>query len=134
MIAIDTNVLVRILVDDPDAPDQCRQARELLLAHGSAWIVQIVLVETIWVLESAYGFGRTEILNVIERIRENPALELEAVDRLDAALTLYRDGATDFADSLILVAAMQRRLILHTFDRKLARMSGAQRIAPIDPG
>lgn len=129
MIAIDTNVLVRVLVDDPDAPDQCQQARELLLTHGSAWIAQIVLVETVWVLESAYGFGRTEILNVVERIRENPALELEAVDRLDAALALYRNSTADFADGLILVAAMQRRLVLHTFDQKPARLNGAQRIA-----
>ena len=105
MIAIDTNVLIRVLVDDPDAPDQCEQARELLLTHGLAWIAQIVLVETVWVLESVYGFGRAEILNIIERIRENPALELEAADRLDEALALYRDSTADFADSLILVAA-----------------------------
>lgn len=130
MIAIDTNVLVRVLVDDPDAPDQCEQARELLLTHSSAWVAQIVLVETVWVLESVYGFGRAEILNVIERIRENPALELEAADRLDDALALYRDSTADFADSLILVAATQRRLILHTFDRKLGRLNGAQRIVP----
>ena len=130
MIAIDTNVLVRVLVDDPDAPDQCEQARELLLTHGSAWIAQIVLVETVWVLESVYGFGRAEILNVIERIRENPALELEAADRLDDAVALYRNSTADFADSLILVAATQQRLILHTFDRKLGRLNGAQRIVP----
>ena len=130
MIAIDTNVLIRVLVDDPDAPDQCEQARELLLTHGLAWIAQIVLVETVWVLESVYGFGRAEILNIIERIRENPALELEAADRLDEALALYRDSTADFADSLILVAATQRRLILHTIDRKLGRLNGAQRIVP----
>jgi len=123
-------VLIRVLVDDPDAPDQCEQARELLLTHGLAWIAQIVLVETVWVLESVYGFGRAEILNIIERIRENPALELEAADRLDEALALYRDSTADFADSLILVAATQRRLILHTFDRKLGRLNGAQRIVP----
>lgn len=118
------------MVDDPDAPDQYQQARELLLVHGSAWIAQIVLVETVWVLESVYGFGGTEILNVVERLRENPALELEAVDRLDAALTLYRNSTADFADGLILVAATQRRLVLYTFDRKLARLDGAQRIVP----
>ena len=130
MIAIDTNVLIQVLVDDPDAPDQCEQARELLLTHGLAWIAQIVLVETAWVLESVYGFDRAEILNIIERIRENPALELEAADRLDEALALYRDSTADFADSLILVAATQRRLVLHTFDRKLGRLSGARRIVP----
>lgn len=128
MIAIDTNVLVRVVVDDPDAPEQCQQARELLLTHGSAWITEIVLIETVWVLESAYGFSKTEILNVIERIRENPALEFEVVDRLDTALVLYRNSNVDFADVLILAAAMQQQVILHTFDRKLARLDGTQRV------
>ncbi|MDQ5908993.1 MAG: hypothetical protein QG599_1087 [Pseudomonadota bacterium] len=82
MIAIDTNVLVRVVVDDPDAPDQCQQARELLLTQGSAWITQIVLIETVWVLESAYGLSKAEIVNVLERICENPALEIEAMTRL----------------------------------------------------
>jgi len=109
MIAIDTNVLVRVLVDDPDAPDQCEQARELLLTHSSAWVAQIVLVETVWVLESVYGFGRAEILNVIERIRENPALELEAADRLDDALALYRDSTADFAEGVTSRARGSRR-------------------------
>ena len=129
MIAIDTNVLVRVVVDDPDAPDQCQQARELLLTHGSAWITEIVLIETVWVLESAYRFSKTEILNVIERIRENPALEFEVMDRLDTALVLYRNINADFADVLILAAATQQQVILYTFDRKLARLDGTQRVA-----
>lgn len=129
MIAIDTNVLVRVVVDDPDAPDQCQQARELLLTHGSAWITEIVLIETVWVLESAYRFSKTEILNVIERIRENPALEFEVMDRLDTALVLYRNSNADFADVLILAAATQQQVILYTFDRKLARLDGTQRVA-----
>ena len=129
MIAIDANVLVRVVVDDPGAPEQCQQARELLLTHGSAWITEIVLIETVWVLESAYGFSKTEILNVIERIRENPALEFEVVDRLDTALVLYRNSNADFADVLILAAATQQQVILYTFDRKLARLDGTQRVA-----
>lgn len=63
MIAIDTNVLVRILVDDPDAPEQCQQARDLVSSEKeSVWIAQIVLVETVWVLESCYQFRKPTIL------------------------------------------------------------------------
>ncbi len=50
MIAVDTNVLVRLLVNDPNAPEQSQQARELLNAQGEVWVGQIVLIETIWVL------------------------------------------------------------------------------------
>ena len=44
MIAIDTNVLVRVLVNDPKAVEQCQLARELMTANGDAWVCRIVLV------------------------------------------------------------------------------------------
>ncbi len=132
MIAIDTNVLVRILVDDPDAPEQCQQARHLVsLQNEPVWIAQIVLVETVWVLESGYGFKKPDIADAIERISSHPVLQLELRQRIEDALGLYRNNTVDFADCLILTAATQQRLILHTFDRKLARLDGVQRLAPL---
>ncbi len=47
MIAIDTNVLVRVLVNDPQATDQCQLARELLKTNKAVWVCCIVLVETV---------------------------------------------------------------------------------------
>ncbi|MEY3807820.1 MAG: hypothetical protein RI893_796 [Pseudomonadota bacterium] len=41
MIAIDTNILVRVLVNDPKAEEQCRLARELMAAHGDVWVCKI---------------------------------------------------------------------------------------------
>jgi len=41
MIAIDTNILVRVLVNDPKAEEQCRLARELMAAHGDGWVCKI---------------------------------------------------------------------------------------------
>ncbi|MDD1617783.1 MAG: PIN domain-containing protein, partial [Methylococcaceae bacterium] len=62
MIAIDTNVLVRALVDDSDAIEQCQQARDLILQHGDVWVCRIVLIETVWVLERAYDFTKEQII------------------------------------------------------------------------
>ena len=128
MIAIDTNVLVRALIDDPSAPEQSELARNLVAEAGGAWVSQVVLVETVWVLESAYRFDRADILSALETLGSFPGIELEAYERVDRALLLYSDGHTDFADCLILAGALERRLILHTFDRKLGRLHGAKEI------
>lgn len=128
MIAIDTNVLVRALIDDPSAPKQSKLAQNLVAEAGGAWVSQVVLVETVWVLESAYRFDRADILSALETLGRYPGIELEAYERVDRALSLYSDGHTDFADCLILAGALERRLILHTFDRKLGRLHGAKEI------
>lgn len=129
MIAIDTNVLVRVLVDDPTALQQCEQARALLKAHGSVWISQPVLIETVWVLESAYQLDKAQLLDVLERIFRHPSVYLESSELLDSALSLYSASHADFADCLILVKAQTQHLTLYTFDRKLARLYSAQRVA-----
>lgn len=64
MIAVDTNVLVRILVDDPGAAPQMQSARALLEKSEALYVPQIVQVETVWVLESAYGFDKTAICKI----------------------------------------------------------------------
>lgn len=62
MIAIDTNVLVRMLVDDSDSQEQCQRARDLIANHGDAWVCRIVLIESVWVLERAYDFTKEQCL------------------------------------------------------------------------
>jgi predicted nucleic-acid-binding protein len=59
--AIDTNVVVRLLVRDDD--EQGRRAEALFRQSGGVWIALVVLVETVWVLRSAYKFERSAILH-----------------------------------------------------------------------
>jgi predicted nucleic-acid-binding protein len=56
MVAIDTNVLIRLLVDDPGAANQVRIARKTVQAAEQVYIPQIVQVECVWVLQRVYGF------------------------------------------------------------------------------
>ena len=128
MIAIDTNVLVRVLVNDPKAVEQCRLARELMTANGDAWVCRIVLVETVWVLQSAYQFNKEQILLVLEKLIQHPNLHLEDAANLDSVLTIFSAGNAGFADCLILNDAQHKQLILHTFDLKLSRLHGVQRV------
>jgi predicted nucleic-acid-binding protein len=59
MIAIDTNILVRLLVDDPGQPEQVRAVRILAQKTGAVYVPTIVLVECVWVLDSAYHFNKS---------------------------------------------------------------------------
>lgn len=130
MIAIDTNVLVRVLVDDPSEPTQCELARSLLRTADKAWISQVVLVETVWVLESAFGFDKAAILKVLQELAIHERLQIEGAEALDGALTLFSGNHTDFADCLILASTLRQQLTLFTFDAKLSRLDGAKRLEP----
>lgn len=66
MIAIDTNVLVRVLVDEPGQPVQVTAARALVSDAGEVFVLLVVLVETVWVLESAYGLPKSDVLHTLE--------------------------------------------------------------------
>lgn len=128
MIVIDTNVLVRILVNDPKAEQQCYLARKLIGEHNSVWICQIVLIETFWVLQSAYQFKKEQIALVLEKLRTHPAIVLENTENLEADLALFNINNVGFADCLILNHVKRHQLVLHTFDRKLSRLEGAKLI------
>ena len=128
MIAIYTNVLVRVLVNDPKAEEQCQFARDLIVTNKDVWVCRIVLVETVWVLQSSYKFSKDQIVAVLEKLIEHPSIHLEDADNLDNVLTLYSASNAGFADCLILDNAQHRQLVLHTFDLKLSRVHGAMQV------
>lgn len=128
MQSIDTNVLVRLLVQD-DEP-QCRRAEALLrraLAEGGILIVNVVLVEVVWVLRKAYRFERTQIANVLRSFIRIDGVFVEEQERIDQALAAFEAGSADFSDYLILESARHSAALpLWTFDRKLSLTNGAQ--------
>lgn len=128
MISVDTNVLVRIMIDDPGASAQMLAARELASQAGMLFVTQIVQVETVWVLQSAYEFDKTALLGILEDLRGNPAVLLEQRHRFDAALSDYRVGNADFSDCLILAASRENRAKVHTFDRRFAKLPGVYQV------
>jgi predicted nucleic-acid-binding protein len=128
MIAIDTNVLVRILVNDKQAEHQCRLARELIAKQDAIWICREVLIETLWVLQSNYQFKKEQILLALETLRRHPDIILENADSLATNLELFATGNVGFTDCSILNEAKNNKLILHTFDKKLSKLQGAKLI------
>lgn len=126
MRAIDTNVLVRLLVrDDP------RQlaAAEKFVAKG-AWVSHLALVETLWVLDAVYERSAAQIVAAVERLLAHADLTLQDADVVAAALGQFRARPTlGFSDCLVLeVARKSGHLPLGTFDRQLAKAAGAHRL------
>jgi len=127
MRAVDTNVLVRLLVRD-DAV-QARMA-DAFVARG-AWVSHIVLVEAVWVLSAVYGRTPAEIANAIELLLVHEQLVLQDPEAVAAALAGYRRrGAPGFSDCLVLESARKAgHTPLGTFDRKLAKLDGAMTVS-----
>jgi predicted nucleic-acid-binding protein len=124
MISLDTNVMVRIFVDDPQCPEQNSKARQIVSKYEMVYVTQIVQVETVWVLSRAYGFSRADIDRVLESMLNNAAFRLENETIFSAALQLHSSSNIDFADALILQNSIQQNLNLLSFDRKLQKQQG----------
>ena len=128
MIGIDTNVLVRSLVDD-DA-EQAAAARELLAAASRrepAFLCREVVVETVWVLERTYRFARARIAETLSALLAADDLVIEAADDVAEAVARYRRGSAGFADLMILAACRRSDAQpLFTFDQQLAALDGAE--------
>jgi predicted nucleic-acid-binding protein len=126
MIAVDTNVLVRALVEDPAQPRQVRAARARLAQAGEVFVPQVVQVETVWVLEAAHGLRKAEVVSVLEHLQNNTAFHLQNRERFDSALAEYAAGPADFADYLILAESRSCSARLLTFDQRLLRAKDTQ--------
>lgn len=133
MIALDTNVLVRLLVkDDPVQTAQVVSLFERLDSNGErAHVSEIVACETVWVLRSAYGFGRSTIVGVLEQLLAARQLVFDAPDRLFRAVAAFGTGKGDFSDYLIREEAREAGCgSVATFDRAL--LADAMFVAPAD--
>lgn len=127
MRAVDTNVIVRLTTRDDKAQVA---AAERYIAERGAWVSHLVLLEVAWVLESVYALERVQIATAIEMLLDQEHLVVQDPDVVAAAVKLYRSGiGSDFADCMILeVARGAGHLPLATFDRKLSKAEGAQRL------
>jgi predicted nucleic-acid-binding protein len=129
MPAIDTNVLVRPLVDDD--PQQTARVRELVEECARRdellFVPLTVSLELEWVLRARYSFTRDEVLAALVGLLESREFEFQDEPSVEHALYLYRSTNADFAECLHLAAAIaHNRTPLLTFDRTASRLEGAQ--------
>lgn len=125
MIGLDTNILVRYLTQDD--PIQSAKASDIverrLTPKNKGFIRVVVIVETVWVLDSAYGLTAQELSATLERLLQVEVLMLEHEQEVFTAMVALKQGLASFADALIAElgtsAGCTRTL---TFDQKAARL------------
>lgn len=116
-LAVDTNVLVRFLVEDE--PQQADRASDALKAGESIFLSTLVLSELTWVLRRRYGVKNAEIISAIRGLLESDRIEVDRA-AAESGLRMLENGG-DFADGIVLHEAQQVRAdALVTFDRRFA--------------
>ena len=138
MIAIDTNVLLRYLLED----DQSQAVKADKLINGKDWVLitDVVLVETIWSLKgNKYQLNKTDLVAVIQSLFKEPNIRFESGQVVWQALNDYRKAkpvngkVVDFSDALIVnkakFTASDKSVELdgvYTFDIAAQQLSGAK--------
>ena len=127
MIALDANVLVRLVLHDDEA--QARAAERLFIRarreRTPLFVADVVLCELVWVLKRRAGLSRADIAATLDRLLRTELIVLSDAAIAENALAAYRAGKGDFADYLIReqsMAAGAREVV--TFDRVLKIENG----------
>lgn len=137
MIAVDTSVLLRYLLQDDQ--DQAARAAAVFAAGQTILITDVVLVETIWTLSGRkYRLPKAQLVAVLERLFSEPDIRFEDDQVLWRALHAYRSdgaaretgsaGSVGLADALIVFKALQTAASdgepldgVYTFDAAMRR-------------
>ena len=132
MAAIDTNILIRFLVEDDAA--QLAQVERLITAAvraGDTLYVPItVALELEWVLRSNFGFNKSTVVQTLQALLSTTELSFESEPAIELALLLFDDAQNvkaDFSDCLhIALAHKAGQTPLWTFDKAAAKVAGAR--------
>lgn len=132
MPALDTNVLIRYVVEDD--PKQTRIAQQYIERHAETgdalFLSASVILETEWVLRSVYGFSKEQVIQVFIRLLEAREMTFQDEASLERAVHRYREHNIDFADCLHLATAQTfDRLPLASFERKARGIDGFEALS-----
>jgi predicted nucleic-acid-binding protein len=129
MPALDTNVLVRYVVQDDSAQFAAAQRliRKCVAEQMTLFVPVTVTLELEWVLRSSFEFTKADTVGVLSDLFSAAELSFESERALEVALDLYRSKTADFADCVhIALAAQAGEQPLWTFDKGASKVPGAQ--------
>jgi len=129
MIGIDTNILLRLWLNDD--PAQNKRIDALLDVHGSMpgslLVTDVVLAEAVRTLKSAFGQGKPAQLLAVRSLLDETAFAFEDRDAVMAALSLFEAGSCGFADCLVVAKhARQGCDFTATLDRGMRKLPGVR--------
>ncbi|SFP92963.1 type II toxin-antitoxin system VapC family toxin [Sphingomonas rubra] len=127
MIGADTNIVLRLVLDDDDR--QVDAARRIM-AEKRLVVPTTVMLEVGWVLASRYQMPRALLADTLETLMALDGLEIARTDLVGWAIDRFREGA-DWADMIHLVASSKFDGFL-TFDKRLVRDAGYKAPVPIE--
>ena len=128
MWALDTNVLVRYYAQD-DAKQSAAATRFIeqeLSASKRGFISLVVLLETVWVMQSRYAADDALVCELLTDMMDTAVLELQDAPAVRKALLRFGEGGVDLHDSLIVSLAELRNLRVVSFDAKAAKRLGME--------
>ena len=126
---VDTNIIVRHLTGEP--PDMASQATAFLAAESDLFLADLIVAETIYVLESFYNAPRGQIATAMRSL-----IALRCVVTVDPALLLrafeiYEVDRIDFAEAYLVACAESSGVnSIASFDRAIDRVGTVERIEP----
>lgn len=126
MIGLDTNVLVRyVMQDDPRQSPRATRVIESLSAEEPGFVPVVALVELVWVLSGSYGLGRAQVAQVLEGLLRSKELVVDRAELVTQALNRFGTAGADFADALIeRIAADAGCTTTMTFDAGAVKSAG----------
>jgi predicted nucleic acid-binding protein len=126
---VDTNVLVRHLTGDP--PEQAARATAFLAAADELLLADLVVAETVYVLESFYEVPRARVAELVRAIIAFPAVVVLDPVLLLRSLEVYETDRLDFADAYLVAQAERSGVgVIASFDKAIDRMTTVRRLEP----
>ena len=102
MIGLDTNVLVRyIMQDDARQAQLATELMESLTVDELGFVPLVAVIELVWVLSSCFDLVRSQVVQAVETLLQTKEIQVENAEVVWRAVRLYRASAADFADCLI---------------------------------
>ena len=137
MIALDTNAIVRLLIEDDEK--QASMVKKTIASveqKGQQIIILTeVLIETVWVLESVYKCTREEIFRFLEIMSSTSVFAFAEPQVIANAIRRFKKGG-DFADLVIVMQAMNHQAKkIFSFEKKLQKSFPnyvVEKLSPID--
>ena len=119
MIALDTNVLVRFIVEDDDEQTEraTRLIQDAVTKNEPLFVSEVVLCEVVWVLARVYKLSKEELVQTLRALLQAREVDIREKDRVRPAVDAFAGGKGDFADYMI---------------REVATAAGCDRIATFD--
>jgi len=128
---VDSNVLVRHLTGDP--PDRAKRATAFLRDADELILVDLVVAEVVYVLESVYRVDRSRVAELVRAILGFHAVVAPDTLLLLRALEIYETYRLHFAESYLAACAEASGVnVVASFDRAIDRVGTVRRFEPAD--